>query len=48
MIAGSTDLISRFPVLVVGPILAIVLTVFSLNTIGDYLARRINVRERQL
>lgn len=48
MIAGSTDLMNRFPVLVVGPIMAIVLTVYSLNTVGDYLARRINVRERQL
>jgi peptide/nickel transport system permease protein len=48
MIAGSTDLMNRFPILVVGPILAIVLTVYSLNTVGDYLARRIDVRERQL
>lgn len=45
MIASSTDLISRFPLLVVGPILTIVLTVYSLNTIGDYLARRTNVRD---
>jgi peptide/nickel transport system permease protein len=48
MIASSTDLLSRFPLLVVGPILAIVLTVYSLNTIGDSLARRINNREREL
>ncbi|CAN5343355.1 hypothetical protein BH10PSE9_BH10PSE9_00400 [soil metagenome] len=48
MIAGSTDLMNRFPLLIFGPILAIVLTVYSLNTVGDYLARRINVRERQL
>lgn len=48
MIAGSTDLLSRFPLLIFGPIVAIVLTVFSLNTIGDVLARRLDVRERQL
>lgn len=48
MIAASTDLLDRFPLLVVGPILAIVLTVYTLNTVGDYMARRINVRERQL
>lgn len=48
MIASSTDLLSRYPLLVVGPILAIVLTVYSLNTIGDYLARRVNVRDIQL
>jgi peptide/nickel transport system permease protein len=48
MIASSTDLLSRFPLLVVGPILAIVLTVYSLNTIGDSLARRLNNRNRDL
>jgi peptide/nickel transport system permease protein len=48
MIAGSTDLMNRFPLLIFGPILAIVLTVYSLNTVGDYLARRINVRDAQL
>lgn len=48
MIAGSTDLLSRFPLLIFGPILAIVLTVFSLNTVGDVLARKLDVRERQL
>jgi len=48
MIAASTDLISRFPLLIFGPILAIVLTVYALNTVGDYFARRIDIRERQL
>lgn len=48
MIAGSTDLISRFPLLIFGPILAIVLTVYALNTVGDFLARRVDIRERQL
>lgn len=46
MIASSTDLLSRFPVLIVGPVLAIVLTVYAFNTIGDYLAQRLNSRER--
>jgi peptide/nickel transport system permease protein len=47
MIASSTDLLSRFPLLIFGPIVAIVLTVYSLNTIGDHLARRINHRGRE-
>lgn len=47
MIASSTDLLSRFPVLIVGPVLAIVLTVYAFNTIGDYLAQRLNNRERE-
>jgi peptide/nickel transport system permease protein len=46
MIAASTDLLSRFPVLIVGPTGAIVLTVYALNTVGDYLAQRLNSRER--
>jgi peptide/nickel transport system permease protein len=48
MIAGSTDLLNRFPLLIFGPILAIVLTVFSLNTVGDRLARKVSLREGQL
>lgn len=47
MIASSTDLLSRFPVLIVGPVLAIVFTVYAFNTIGDYLAQRLNNRERE-
>lgn len=46
MVASSTDLLDRFPLLVAGPILAIVLTVYALNTIGDALARRLNGRDR--
>ncbi len=46
MIAASTDLLSRFPLLIFGPILAIVLTVYALNTVGDYFARRLNSRDR--
>jgi peptide/nickel transport system permease protein len=48
MIASSTDLLSRFPLLIFGPIVAIVLTVYSLNTVGDCLARRMNHRGREL
>jgi peptide/nickel transport system permease protein len=48
MIAGTADVLNMFPYLIIGPILAIVLTVYSLNTVGDYLAKRINVREGQL
>lgn len=47
MIASSTDLLSRFPLLILGPVLAIVLTVYAFNTIGDYLAQRLNSRERE-
>ncbi|WEK02940.1 MAG: ABC transporter permease [Candidatus Devosia phytovorans] len=47
MIASSTDLISRFPLLLLGPVLAVVLTVYAFNTIGDYLAQRLNSRERE-
>lgn len=47
MIASSTDLISRFPFLLLGPVLAVVLTVYAFNTIGDYLAQRLNSRERE-
>ena len=46
MIASSTDLLSRFPLLILGPILAIVLTVYALNTVGDYFARRLHTRDR--
>jgi len=48
MVADSTDLLSRFPLLMLGPILAIVLTVYALNTVGDYLSRRVDTRDRQL
>jgi peptide/nickel transport system permease protein len=48
MIASTSDVLQLFPYLLIGPILAIVLTVYSLNTIGDYMSSRINVREGQL
>jgi peptide/nickel transport system permease protein len=48
MIASSTDLLSRFPLLIAGPVLAIVLTVYALNTMGDYFAQRLNSRERDI
>ncbi|WP_249740388.1 ABC transporter permease [Agrobacterium rubi] len=47
MIASSTDLLSRFPLLIFGPVMAIVLTVYALNTVGDYFAQRLNSRERE-
>ena len=47
MIASSDRLLPNgFPILIFGPILAIVLTVYALNTVGDYLAQRLNNRER--
>ena len=48
MIASASDVMQLFPYLLLGPILAIVLTVYSLNTVGDYLAARLDVREGQL
>ena len=48
MIASTSDVMNQFPYLLLGPMLAIVLTVYSLNTIGDYMSARINVREGQL
>lgn len=47
MIASSTDLLSRFPLLILGPVMAIVLTVYALNIVGDYFAQRLNSRERE-
>ncbi|WP_234689118.1 ABC transporter permease [Allorhizobium ampelinum] len=47
MIASSTDLLSRFPLLILGPVMAIILTVYALNTVGDYFAQRLNSRERE-
>ena len=48
MIANASDVMQLFPYLLLGPILAIVLTVYSLNTLGDYLSSRLDVREGQL
>ena len=48
MIANASDVMQRFPYLLIGPILAIVCTVFALNTLGDALAKRVNLREGQL
>lgn len=48
MIANAADVMQLFPYLLLGPILAIVLTVYSLNALGDFLSARINVREGQL
>ncbi len=48
MIANSADVLQKFPYLLIGPMLGIILTVYSLNTVGDYLAARTNVREGQL
>jgi peptide/nickel transport system permease protein len=48
MIAAGADVMDRLPWIVLPPLVAIVLTVFSLNTVGDYLSARLNVREGQL
>ncbi len=48
MIASSSDVLQLLPYLMIWPILAIVLTVYSLNTIGDFMSARMTVREGQL
>ncbi len=48
MLANARDVMQLFPYLLVGPMLAIMLTVYALNTLGDYLAERLDVREGQL
>lgn len=48
MIASAADVMNRFPYLIIGPVAAIVLTVYSLNTIGDHLAAKVNLKEGQL
>ncbi len=48
MLASASDVMNTFPYLLIGPMLAIVLTVYSLNTVGDFLSARVNVREGQL
>lgn len=48
MIANAADVMNRFPYLLIGPVAAIVLTVYSLNTIGDHLAAKVNLKEGQL
>jgi peptide/nickel transport system permease protein len=48
MLASTSDVMQQFPYMLLGPILAIVLTVYALNTLGDHLAARISLREGQL
>lgn len=48
MIAAAADTIRRFPIVLVGPVATLFLTVFAFNTIGDYLSARADVREGQL
>lgn len=48
MLASISDVMSQFPYMLIGPIAAIVLTVYALNTLGDRLAARIRLRGEQL
>lgn len=48
MIAAGADVIRRFPVVIVAPVVTLFLTVFSFNAIGDYLGSRTDRREAQL
>lgn len=48
MIAAGADVIRRFPVVIVAPVVTLFLTVFSFNAIGDYLGSRTDKREAQI
>jgi peptide/nickel transport system permease protein len=48
MIAAGADIIRQYPHVVVAPVVALFLTVFSFNTIGDFLGSRTDVREGKL
>jgi peptide/nickel transport system permease protein len=48
MLASTSDVMQQAPYMLIGPIMAIVLTVYALNTLGDHLAARISLREGQL
>ena len=48
MIAAGADVIRRFPVVIVAPVVTLFLTVFSFNAIGDYLGSRTDRREAQI
>jgi peptide/nickel transport system permease protein len=48
MIAAGADVIRRFPVVIIAPVVTLFLTVFSFNAIGDYLGSRTDKREAQI
>ena len=48
MISAGADSIRQFPLVIAAPILTLFLTVFSFNSIGDYLGSQSDVREGQL
>lgn len=48
MIAAGADVMRQFPVVILGPVLTLFLTVFSFNTIGQHLSSRADIREAQL
>jgi peptide/nickel transport system permease protein len=47
-IAAGADLLRNYPHVLIGPVATLFLTVFSLNTIGDYLSGGTDVREAKL
>lgn len=48
MIAAGSDVARQTPHVVAGPVVTLFLTIFSFNTVGDYLSSRTDVREGQL
>lgn len=48
MIAAGADIMRQFPLVILGPVLTLFLTVLSFNTVGDYLSSRTDVREAKL
>jgi len=48
MIAAGADIMRTQPVVILGPVITLFLTVFSFNSLGDYLASRADGREGKL
>lgn len=48
MIAAGADIMRQYPVVILGPVVTLFLTVLSFNTVGDYLASRTDSREGKL
>lgn len=48
MIAAGSDILRQHPVVILGPVLTLFLTVYAFNTVGNYFANRTDAREAQL
>lgn len=48
LIAAGADLVRKYPYVLAGPVVSLVLTVFAFNTLGEHLGNRGDRREAQL